>query len=95
VTTPPTEPVVVDCAKVTALKASANKHTKESLTIFDIQGNSLANELTLNALQPSSGTGLANLRAREINLEGVAKRTGKQDATSITPELAFASRTHD
>ena len=50
VTTPPIEPVVVDCANATALRASTNKLTKQQLYIFDIQGNSLANELTLNAV---------------------------------------------
>jgi len=40
VTTPPIEPVVVDCAIAIALRASTSKHTKDSLTIFDILGNS-------------------------------------------------------
>jgi hypothetical protein len=40
-TTPPIEPVVVDCANATALIANTNKPTKQSFTIFDIQGNSL------------------------------------------------------
>jgi len=38
--------VVVDCAKATALRASTNRDINENLTIFDIPGNSLANELT-------------------------------------------------
>src|ERR1700752_25529 len=50
VTTPPTAPVVVDCAIATALNPSTTKNTKESLTIFDIPGNSLGNELTHDAL---------------------------------------------
>src|ERR1051325_5252745 len=52
VTTPPIAPVVVDCAKAIALRASTNRLTKKSLTIFDILGNSLGNELRLNAPQP-------------------------------------------
>jgi hypothetical protein len=46
-TTPPMAPVVVDCAKAIALKPSTKKTTKESFTIFDIQGNSLSIELTV------------------------------------------------
>src|SRR6185369_4520881 len=45
VTTPPIEPVVVDCANATALSASTIRLTKQTLTIFDIQGNSLNNWL--------------------------------------------------
>ena len=41
VTTPPIEPVVVDWAKAMALNDSTNKLTKNSFTVFDIQGNSL------------------------------------------------------
>jgi hypothetical protein len=33
--------VVVDCAIATALNANTSKLTKQSFTIFDIQGNSL------------------------------------------------------
>jgi hypothetical protein len=41
VTTPPTEPVVVDCASATALNAKTNKLINKIFTVFDIQGNSL------------------------------------------------------
>src|SRR6185503_12737270 len=44
-TTPPIEPVVVDCAKAIVLSASTNRHTKQPFTIFAILGNSLENEL--------------------------------------------------
>src|SRR5215216_4848794 len=53
VTTPPIAPVVVDCAKAIALRASTIRHAKESFTIFDILGNSLSNELKFNVRQPS------------------------------------------
>src|SRR6185503_6043721 len=46
VTTPPIEPVVVDCARAIALRANTNRLTEKSFTIFDIPGNSLGNELT-------------------------------------------------
>src|SRR6185503_11388217 len=45
VTTPPIDPVVVDCAKATALRANTNRLTEKSFTILDILGNSLGNEL--------------------------------------------------
>src|SRR5215213_3040314 len=41
-TTPPIEPVVVDCANPTALTANTIRLIKKSFTIFDILGNSLA-----------------------------------------------------
>ena len=40
-TTPPIEPVVVDWAKATALRAHTSKLTNKNFTVFDIQGNSL------------------------------------------------------
>ena len=40
-TTPPIEPVVVDCASATALNAKTNKLINKIFTVFDIQGNSL------------------------------------------------------
>jgi hypothetical protein len=46
VITPPIEPVVVDCARVIALRASTKRLREKSFTIFDIPGNSLGNELT-------------------------------------------------
>jgi len=51
-TTPPIAPVVVDCAAAIELRPSSNKHIKESLIVFDILGNSLGNELNVNAPQP-------------------------------------------
>jgi hypothetical protein len=49
-TTPPIEPVVVDCANATAQKTSTNKLTNKSFTVFNILGNSLTNELTVEGL---------------------------------------------
>src|SRR5574338_1481918 len=39
-TTPPIDPVVVDCAEATALRPSNNRLIKKSFTVFDILGNS-------------------------------------------------------
>src|SRR5262249_36685896 len=41
VTTPPIEPVVVDCANAIALKANTIRPMNKNLTLFAIQGNSL------------------------------------------------------
>src|SRR6185369_6564137 len=46
-TTPPIAPVVVDCAKAIAQRASTNRPASENFMIFDILGNSLLNRLRL------------------------------------------------
>jgi hypothetical protein len=38
VTTPPIAPVVVDCAKATALKLSTNKHKRTTFGVLSIRG---------------------------------------------------------
>src|SRR4029078_9714243 len=49
VTTPPIAPVVVDCAKATALRLSTNKLTKKIFGVLSI-GALLTNELTVDCL---------------------------------------------
>src|ERR1041384_2889033 len=75
-TTPPIEPVVVDCANATALSANTSKLTKQSFTIFDIQANSL-------------NKWLAQLQIRD---EMIAIGISQQTATSTMLSFALASQ---
>ena len=52
VTTPPIAPVSVDCANCAQRTAPEQTRAKRKLyKFYDIQGNSLGNELTLNAIR--------------------------------------------